>query len=941
MSSNTATTVTNETPKSLMETNENTKSDIYTGQSNQNNSDTTTTFFARLRAQIEFYFSPQNLSRDTYLRTLLSQYGGGAVPLSVITSFPKVRELFAANASVFKRTMMSEPLMVMKAVEGSYVVAVSSDGIWISPRLPLPPIDPTIQQRQMGIANHFLQQNNTRLMNMNLNDKMGTQTLRSYEQTQGISNNTNTTNPSTHSKDTQTSVTSSSTGNSVSSVNTSTSNTPENGSSLGKPVVPRNTVILRDIPSDWPKDKIANVFTFDSVTPKTVRPDVGNTWYITFLSESDALDAVARTRNQSIDGLPVKARIKSEAVPSMQNQVGAPPSILVSGSGRALSNPSHPLPKSTPQPTGKKQLGVPDSPISASAMRQTTQPQMLPQVISNNASGNVVHVHPGSRFHPLPTHIIAAPPGTSPAYSYTHTYQQRSPINGNPQQVNNAPGQPFPTSYIYAAQPHHIQPQQAVANATIHPQYAHPAVYGAYIAPYGQVGYYSAPHVARTAGYPHPTMPENGLPRNYNRNSLTKNNFDNKKGGKKSKGKGGSYTQTSQENSIQQQNRDDKHNSQHYNGELDGEALSRQNISAENGLPSELSQISYTQPKKSDGRYQSTDRDQMQRQGSFPKSKSQNEIYGSGDGHARGSLNKKQKKKLKKGRATSINSEPGYGNTEKRKSKGLNGDARHSEEKDQIFNDESFPALSIGKGKSESAVSTVATTASSLGAGFSGYADALRQKQKLKISSMLATNKVTTNTVLEDADPNQSKMPSAENESDYATRLSAISVSEEPSHSDGDDQQHSETVTIAVGALTGTTSTASAVDIIQSDDFNTENTKNNESQIKLIKSTQILKDDNKMGFTETAKEGLDISSNFSKDINALAPPNPVQNSKELSSDGGNNKPEAWNKEKSANKAVKGERGETKSKTLIEQKMSTSPKRWGDKPTFIDIVRNQS
>jgi len=106
----------------------------------------TETLMARLRSQVEFYFSQQNLSRDTYLRNLLSQYGGATVPLSVICNFPKVQNIcISFNVPV-------DPHLVMRALEGSTVVYVTPDATWISPVLPLPPLDPNVKQRPVPLG---------------------------------------------------------------------------------------------------------------------------------------------------------------------------------------------------------------------------------------------------------------------------------------------------------------------------------------------------------------------------------------------------------------------------------------------------------------------------------------------------------------------------------------------------------------------------------------------------------------------------------------------------------------------------------------------------------------------------------------------------------------------------------------------------------------------
>lgn len=105
---------------------------------------------SRLRAQLEFYFSPQNLARDVYLRNLLSSYGFNAVPLSIIANFPKVRSL--CNGQI-------DLALLKRAVEGSGIVHVTNDAVWISPLLPIPPLDASKQQRApLGVSQVATQQ---------------------------------------------------------------------------------------------------------------------------------------------------------------------------------------------------------------------------------------------------------------------------------------------------------------------------------------------------------------------------------------------------------------------------------------------------------------------------------------------------------------------------------------------------------------------------------------------------------------------------------------------------------------------------------------------------------------------------------------------------------------------------------------------------------------
>merc|ERR1711998_222083 len=59
----------------------------------------------RIRAQIEFYFSPQNLVRDTYLKSLMDQEG--YVRIEQIMPFNRIKQL------------MADPYLVLEAVQTS------------------------------------------------------------------------------------------------------------------------------------------------------------------------------------------------------------------------------------------------------------------------------------------------------------------------------------------------------------------------------------------------------------------------------------------------------------------------------------------------------------------------------------------------------------------------------------------------------------------------------------------------------------------------------------------------------------------------------------------------------------------------------------------------------------------------------------------------------
>lgn len=250
-----------------------------------------------LRNQIEFYFSASNLARDHFLRSHFAMYGGTAVPLVVICQFPKVQRICASFG------FRADPLLLKAAVENSQVVSVSPNAAWIGPLAPLPPMDPSVQARVQ--KNNFINvqpgmMNRSVSTGSNPGPYPGSQSQQVKGSTSGSGTATGTTSPASSQA---------SGGNAgitiIGGGSSSSISSMDNKSN-------RTIVILLDVPSDLPSERILNAFTVDDIVPKSARPDLGKTWHITFASESDAQRAILLTKNASIDGCPIKARIKSD-----------------------------------------------------------------------------------------------------------------------------------------------------------------------------------------------------------------------------------------------------------------------------------------------------------------------------------------------------------------------------------------------------------------------------------------------------------------------------------------------------------------------------------------------------------------------------------------------------------------------------------------------------
>ena len=92
----------------------------------------------RLRHQMEYYFSPANLSKDTFLVDLLKKHDG-SVPIEVIARFPKIRALFSivrngiGNEKVNTVSESTELTWLVRAVRASVMITLSNDATLIRP----------------------------------------------------------------------------------------------------------------------------------------------------------------------------------------------------------------------------------------------------------------------------------------------------------------------------------------------------------------------------------------------------------------------------------------------------------------------------------------------------------------------------------------------------------------------------------------------------------------------------------------------------------------------------------------------------------------------------------------------------------------------------------------------------------------------------------------
>lgn len=367
---------------------------------------------SRLRAQIEFYFSPKNLSRDMYLRSFLdfSQYPNGAAPLMMIASFPKVRSLCAGAAT--GNTPAADAALIANALEESKLIVVSPDRMWITCLFPLPP----------PLVNHPMQQ-----LMPTVNDQMI---------------------PPSNAK--------------TPSEESAVDNLAEQTAQL-KIFSPkeRTTVIVRDIREDCDVAKVLAAFTTEKVQPKSARPDIGKTWYILFNTEADAIAAVFASKGREIDGQPIRARVKSEATRSTEPSRSSSPVSSVSAplpaSDGVVANVASLATKHLPSPP--PHVGVPANiPTQAAPPNYPHFPYFVEGQPYMAQQQHMYSHHYGGPVNVFPNGMPAGPPSNYPFPHHMQPYMSHGipmpyPMHQHgPYYMNNANGLPPPNRHRNTSQ---------------------------------------------------------------------------------------------------------------------------------------------------------------------------------------------------------------------------------------------------------------------------------------------------------------------------------------------------------------------------------------------------------------------------------------------------------------------------------------------------------
>ena len=384
--------------------------------------------YTRLRNQVEFYFSAQNLARDTYLRNMLTAKHQEVpsppplqlmTPVAVITNFPKVKDICAAFGS-----SISDPLHVLlaRACEGSTVVRVSADGAWIGPvSQHLPPlttpttrIPPPTPQAHFPPGPFSASPHNMMIPSGPMGEALPMPYMGPHPVplVQNVPLYRGSASPSSNSLD---------------------------SSSQVKDVV----VMVPDMPAECNPILLMTAFTTENIRPSSVSADAqSNTWYVSFTSEADAQAAIAASSDKTVGGKSIKAKFKLEP-PSSRVSVasasGASMSSTSAGQRQQVQAP-HMAQQPTPMSGGAMMFSPGAYPMSQpSPPPHNMHPGMLPYPPFGGSQYMAPLAMSGHPFPPYPQHM-------QPMYPYGYMPQHGQPPfqMNHPPMMRNGPGVPPP-----------------------------------------------------------------------------------------------------------------------------------------------------------------------------------------------------------------------------------------------------------------------------------------------------------------------------------------------------------------------------------------------------------------------------------------------------------------------------------------------------------------
>lgn len=277
---------------------------------------------ASLSKQLDYYFSCKNLSKDTYLKTIMD-LNSGHVPVSIISNFANVNRIISTSSThleddlrntdveclVRQAAIQSDLIKVVRLNQNGKVVSQFDENDFTSMKKvdykPLPEDNGKPTFVAIGPSPLLISKNNEG----------------------GQLSDTENKDLEEESKMQQTPVSTSASNNSC------------------------NMIILRDVPEAATEDDIRSIFQSDEQTQSkesivtNAQREFGQCWFVTLSSETsqqDVYDILLNLRNKHILKEPVKARLKTQSIianSENNSPLSSPASI---GAGNMPSyNPNH------------------------------------------------------------------------------------------------------------------------------------------------------------------------------------------------------------------------------------------------------------------------------------------------------------------------------------------------------------------------------------------------------------------------------------------------------------------------------------------------------------------------------------------------------------------------------------------------------------------------
>lgn len=285
---------------------------------------------AALTKQLQYYFSPQNLAKDTYLNTIM-ELNSGYVPVSILVHFANVNRIIGSFASESASSMNSESMNRTDIhIADVHVANLLRQSALTSPST----LKIVLLNQDGNIVASYGDEHFDRLKE----EKRGV-TFEAFGRctTSGENGSDSEENHSGDGDD----------GNTATSAGGGDDDKKASNSSSSS----SSTVILRDVPESATEDDIRGIFeksasnkSITSPTFTSIQKEVGKCWFVTIdasTSQHDLVSILLDLRSQTICDEPIKARLKTPSATATSATATSTANNNASVSSAFYNNPYH------------------------------------------------------------------------------------------------------------------------------------------------------------------------------------------------------------------------------------------------------------------------------------------------------------------------------------------------------------------------------------------------------------------------------------------------------------------------------------------------------------------------------------------------------------------------------------------------------------------------